>query len=122
MFDVKKQLFPQTDNRYLPDQISLLEGFILLSVLDDEIFALQKKGTPLQVLKRIRSMVRLRNNSIFAHGLGPVPKADYQRFRQFVEDMFRCFCRTESIDFDAYLQDITWINPTRSKYYSKLEV
>ena len=122
VFDVKKQLFPQTDNRYLPDQISLLEGFILLSVLDDEIFALQKKGTPLQVLKRIRSMVRLRNNSIFAHGLGPVPKADYQRFRQFVEDMFRCFCRTESIDFDAYLQDITWINPTRSKYYSKLEV
>lgn len=74
VFEVKKQLFPRTDSRFLPEQVSLLEGYILLSVLEDEIFAVQK-GSAIQLLKRIRSMVYLRNNSIFAHGLGPVPAA-----------------------------------------------
>ena len=121
IFEVKKQLFPRTDSRYLPEQISLLEGFILLSVLEDGILTAQR-GSVLQRLRRIRSMVYLRNNSIFAHGLGPVPREDYQKFRAFVEELFRHFCQLEGVDFEAGLMDVTWINPTQTKYYSRLEV
>lgn len=33
VFQMKKQLFKKADSRFLPEQVSLLEGFILLSVL-----------------------------------------------------------------------------------------
>lgn len=121
VFEIKKQLFPKTDSRYLPEQISLLEGFIILTALEDAICK-KGNGTQIEKLKRIRSMVFLRNNSIFAHGLGPVPRTDYLKFRTFVENLFRNFCQIEAIDFEEYLQQITWINPAKSRFYSRLEV
>ena len=51
------------------------------------------------MLKRIRSMVSLRNNSIFAHGLGPVGNHDFYKFRDFVKEIFEVFCKIEGIDF-----------------------
>ena len=77
---------------------------------------------PVILLKRIRSMVYLRNNSIFAHGLGPVAQEDYRKFRRFVEDMFRTFCAVEEVSFDDCIAEIMWIDPTKTAYYSKLEV
>ena len=121
VFEIKKQLFPKTDSRYLPEQISLLEGFIILTALEDAI-CLNGHGTEIEKLKRIRSMVFLRNNSIFAHGLGPVPRTDYLKFKTFVEELFRSFCQIEGIDFEEYLNRITWINPVKSRFYSRLEV
>lgn len=121
VYEIKKQLFPKTDNRYLSEQVSLVEGFIILTALEDEICQ-DGKITGLMKLKRIRSMVFLRNNSIFAHGLGPVLKEDYLRFRLFIEEIFQEFCQIEGINFKEYLSDITWVNPTKSRYYSKLEV
>lgn len=114
---IKKQVFKKDANVYLPEQISLLEGFMLLLVLGDEI-SQQKNGKELDKLKRIRSMVYLRNNSIFAHGLGPVAKGDFLKFKEFVQSMFRDFCRIEQIDFDKYTRDITWLNPMDSVYYA----
>ena len=148
VFEIRKKLFPRTENKFLPDQISLLDGFTLLAALKDPIFgyraadpasgkdsadaaagnenqqAAHRKGTtdPVLLLKRIRSMVYLRNNSIFAHGLGPVAREDYLKFRRFVEDMFRTFCAVEDVSFDDCLAEVTWIDPTKTAYYSKLEV
>ena len=33
-------------------------------------------------------MVSLRNNSVFAHGLGPVGNHDFYKFRDFVKEIF----------------------------------
>lgn len=118
--EIKKILFNRSVNPYLPDQVSLLEGFILLLALNDEISE-TKNGKPVDKLKRIRSMVYLRNNSIFAHGLGPVAVTDYYRFRDFVIELFREFCETERIDFDRYAADIVWLNPLHSQNYAKME-
>lgn len=114
---IKKQLFKRETNSYLPEQISLLEGFMLLLALEDEI-SMQENGKEMEKLKRIRSMVYLRNNSIFAHGLGPVAKKDFLKFKEFVQYMFREFCRIEQIDFERYSRDITWLNPIDSVYYT----
>ncbi len=121
VFQIKKQIFPKTDSKYLPDQISLLEGFIILAALHDEICD-SVRGTSVDKLKRIRAMVYLRNNSIFAHGLGPVPKQDYLKFKSFINEIFQEFCTIENINFSEHLKVITWLDPTKSKYYSKLEV
>lgn len=117
---IKKELFKRTITTYLPEQISLLDGFILLLVLNDEIYEVQNEN-PIDKLKQIRAMVYLRNNSIFAHGLGPVSLIDFQRFRRFVVNIFKDFCNIEKIDFDNYVKDITWLNPTHSANYVWME-
>lgn len=104
----------------MPEQISLLEGFILLAALDDEMLV-RGNSSVIDKLKRIRAMVYLRNNSIFAHGLGPVSQTDYLKFKSFVLELFREFCDIEQINFAQYNSKMTWITPFDSVYYSGLE-
>ena len=63
-------------------------------------------------------MVYLRNNSIFAHGLGPVSRTDFLKFKSFVIDRFRLFCRIEKIGFDSYCSHMEWADPIESRNYS----
>jgi hypothetical protein len=118
--EIKKQLFGKPGSGYLPEQISLLEGFIMLLALDDDICK-QNNGRNIDKLKRIRSMVYLRNNSIFAHGLGPVGDEDFQKFKKFVTELFMEYCELEDISFESYIDNITWVNPFQSIYYSGME-
>ena len=66
-------------------------------------------------------MVYLRNNSIFAHGLGPVSEDDFMKFRAFVIDIFKEFCAIEGINFESYSRDIEWLNPIHSQNYVRME-
>lgn len=117
---VKSRMFRRPVKVFLSEQISLFDGFALLFILQDEICT---KGqlVGLDKLKRIRSMVFLRNNSIFAHGLGPVLQKEYICFRQFVEQLFKEFCQIEKIPFDIVKKQVEWRNPVDSQYYSGLE-
>ena len=118
IFDIKHQLFRRQGTDYLSDQISLLEGFILLYALGDPI--VHKSGEQgIGMLKQIRSKVYLRNNSIFAHGLGPVSYSDFKKFKEFVLEMFQTFCQIENIDYDAYSKSMEWRNPMDSRFYAK---
>ena len=118
---IRRELFPgRKVSSYLPEQISLLDGFILLLALNDQITEV-RSGRPIDKLKRIRSMVFLRNNSIFAHGLGPVSEMDFMKFRSFVLDIFKEFCGIENIDFDTYSREIEWLNPIHSENYVRME-
>ena len=88
----------------------------MLTALGDPIVCSEDKGE-INKLKRIRAMVYLRNNSIFAHGLGPVSYNDYLKFKNFVLEIFRSFCGIERVNFQTYAGNIEWINPLRSKNY-----
>lgn len=109
VFELKKAVFGKCNSNYLQEQVSLLEGFIILSALTDDI--MRESAEHVNRLKRIRAMVGLRNNSIFAHGLAPVKKTDYIKFKCFVEEMFKELCHIERVNFDKYYADIKWINP-----------
>ncbi len=109
---IKKDLFKKDMNTFLPDQVSLLEGFIILMALRDPMIK------DINLLKKMRSMVYLRNNSIFAHGLGPVPKHDYIKFRDFVIECFKRFCVIEKLNFNEKEKQMEYINPMDSKYYT----
>lgn len=114
---IKKCLFKTIDVR-LPVQIALLDGYILLAALKDPITTSPDENR-INTLKRIRHMVYLRNNSIFAHGLGPVSKQDFKKFRDFVEELFISFCKIEKINFNNCLTSVRWIDPHDSKNFLK---
>lgn len=67
--------------------------------MGDSLVGSGKLANAITLSKRIRSMVYLRNNSIFSHDLGPVSHKDFLRFRTFVFDMFRSFYAIERMDF-----------------------
>lgn len=119
VMQIKKQLFGKVYNDFLPERISLLEGFILLLALNDEICQMEN-GHHIDKLKRIRAMVYLRNNSIYAHGLGAVSKVDYQKFRNFVTDMLKEFCVIEGIEFERYKEEIRFLTPEDSINFGAL--
>lgn len=114
--DINHQLFGESGNGYLPERISLLEGFMILFAFNDPIVQ-DKSQNGINYLKRMRSMVYLRNNSIFAHGLGPVSQNDFKKFKGFVEESFRLFCKIEKIDFDTYQTNMELVNPMESRNY-----
>lgn len=118
--DIRKALHGRSGSSYLPDQVSLLEGFVLLQALGDPISRMEN-GRNIDKLKRIKAMVYLRNNSIFAHGLGPVGEMDYRKFKKFVEEMFQELCCIEKVDFAGGKKVMQWINPMDSQYYSGTE-
>lgn len=118
--EIKTELFGKPGGEYLPDQVSLLEGFIMLMALGDPIVHVDGIRE-INKLKRIRAMVYLRNNSIFAHGLGPVGYEDYRKFKDFVLEIFQSFCGIERVNFQTYVNSIQWINPLTSKNYGKYE-
>ena len=116
---LREQMFGRQHNQYLPDQISLLDGYMLLLALGDDISKVPS-GKNIVFLKQLRSMVYLRNNSIFAHGLGPVGKSDYTRFRDFVIEVLSKYCLLESINMRQYIEDLRWISSMHSVYYTAI--
>ena len=117
VYEFKVRLFGRQSSAYLPEQISLLEGFVQLCVLKDELM-IQESVRPLDQVKRIRYMVSLRNHSIFAHGLVPVEVEEYTKFKNFVTSLFRHFCKIEQVDFEQQYAKLEWLNPEKSVYYS----
>lgn len=117
VFNIKQELFGKNTCSYLPEQISLLEGFILLYAFRDPIMTAEGQGG-INQLKRIRAIVYLRNNSIFAHGLGSVGLEDYFKFKSFVLEIFQQFCRIERVGYTEYQKNMEWINPMKTEYYT----
>ena len=60
VYKIKSNMFRNDVGKYLPDQVSLLEGFMILSALHDPITSFHS-GNQLEKLKRIRSMVFFEN-------------------------------------------------------------
>lgn len=113
---IKIKVFGKCNGSYLFEQISLLDGFIHLAALRDEIM-MMGNGDSIAKLKRLRSMVYLRNNSIFAHGFSPVSKEDYNKFKGFVLALFQQLCELEKVDYAVYSRKMEWINPLETGNY-----
>lgn len=110
----RKSLFGNKIKRYLPNQISLLEGYIQLTALGDKLIGKEK---PERFLKDIYERVKVRNENIFAHGFTSLTKKDYRVFKNFVEGVFDRFCEIEEINKTEYNERVRFISPDESKYY-----
>lgn len=114
VYNIKRALFGNRTSNYLPNPVSLLDGYIILAALCDPVVYSPNRD-PVNILKQMRSMVFQRNNSIFAHGLGPVSKRDYEKFRDFVITVFNQFCKIEHIDFEQEKKIFWWLQPDGNK-------
>jgi len=114
VLEIRRALFGRRANDYLQDQVSLLDGFVLLLAVGDEIMRGDNDAAGINLLKRIRAMVYLRNNSIFAHGLGPVGYDEYRKFSAFVTELFKKFCSIKKVDFQKMCSTVEWVNPLSS--------
>ena len=118
VYELRKALFKDVD-RFLPAQIALLDGYTILAALKDPLIEKQNMDS-VDVLKQLRSMVHLRNNSIFAHGLGPVGEASNLRFSEFVTGVFKLFCKIEDVSFKEIAEYMEWIMPQKSENYMRV--
>lgn len=116
--EAKSELFRKPGRPFLPDKISLFDGFIILYCLEDGLLSDTKEISGMQLLKKIRSKVLLRNNSIFAHGLTAVSYEDYEVFKGLSIDIFKKFCALEKVNFSEYEDKTRPICPFDSDYYS----
>lgn len=117
VYKVKQKVFSKNVTSYMPEQISLLDGFIHLVALRDPILVTETEDGILR-LKQLRAVVYLRNNSIFAHGFSPVAKCDYHKFKTYVLNLFKTLCNIEGINYEKYCNSMEWINPVVSKNYN----
>ncbi|MBO8159678.1 TIGR02710 family CRISPR-associated CARF protein [Thermosyntropha sp.] len=68
----------------LPLQISLMQGYILLKVLNDPL-------TSNLDLRALSGQSEIRNNTIFAHGFSFIRKESYQKFKSMVQECLARF-------------------------------
>lgn len=96
------------EEQVLPDQISLLQGYIILVALDDPL------GKAVD-LKQIRGRGAMRNNNIFAHGFKLVDVNNYANFKALVVRALRCFVETATnLDFDQLEKEFRFVEPGKS--------
>ena len=72
----------------LPTQISVLNGHVLLFVLDNKLW----KGRPVEELRALMEASRLRDNSIIAHGLERLSKKTFENIRKLAESLLKTAC------------------------------
>lgn len=116
VFTIKKQIL-QRCSPELPTAISLLDGYMILAALKDPLLTSMKMSS-VNMLRRIRAMDFLRDNSIFAHGLGPVAAKDYEKFRDFAVEFFKEYCKIEKISFEKISESFVWINLMEAAKYT----
>lgn len=73
----------------LPRKVALMDGYIILGVLNDEV----AKVLP---LTDILSVVQRRNNSIYTHGISPLQKGDYESIRRVGRILLNAFLKAEN--------------------------
>jgi len=68
----------------LPDNISLIQGYMLLHVLEDPLVQGQN-------LRGINGNIEARNKGIFAHGFKPLSQKGYNDFKELAENLVMAF-------------------------------
>ena len=88
----------------LPSKIALVDGFLILGALEDEVVEDLDWGV-------FRNVVDTRNQSIFAHGMKKIEKKSYDAFKSIVEERFKKAQEIADINADAFNEQHKFIAP-----------
>lgn len=77
-----EEVFQRTDRAALPASIGLVDGYLLLHALEDEIVEGLDWG-------KFQNQVGTRNQSIYAHGMRMISGKEFKAFKSTVEERFR---------------------------------
>ena len=98
---------PDSAPAALPDKIALVEGFLILDALDDDIVTKDKKLQWGPLLGKLE----IRNQSIFAHGMKKIGEEEFENFKSIVDDLFKKAKKLAAIDTDTYDEQHKFIAP-----------
>ena len=88
----------------LPSPIALIDGFLVLDTLDDDIVHGLRWGA-------LRGQVDMRNKNIFAHGISKISPDNYEKFKTTVEKRFEKAQEIAGIDADSFNEQHQFIAP-----------
>jgi CRISPR-associated protein (TIGR02710 family) len=99
--DLVKTKYPEITKQFygiektVPQQISLMDGHIILFALEDELW----KGEPLSKLRALLETMKVRDHSIVAHGAKPVDQSMFDKFKVFGEEFAEKICALANMNF-----------------------
>jgi hypothetical protein len=88
-----------------PKEIGLKDGYILLLILEDSLL---KHKTP-EDLKKMFSILRVRDMSIMAHGLELVGEKAFKNFSEIAKEHIQKICEQQNLNFSDLIQQHTFI-------------
>lgn len=87
--------------KILPQEISLMDGHIILFAINDDIW----KDKKMKELKEFRAAIKLRDYSFIAHGIQFVSKDVYEKLKGFTQDLLKTLCKIYGKDFDSLIKN-----------------
>jgi len=93
----------------LPSEISLLLGYIILSIIGDRLIEADNEKRLIGKIKEIKGKIISRNNGIFAHGFQFQEKEDYEKFKSTVMEYLMRYCQIQSINMDEISNETEFI-------------
>ena len=98
------EVFQRTDRSALPAPIGLVDGYLLLHALKDEIVQNLDWG-------KFQNQVGTRNQSIYAHGMRMISSKEFKVFKLTVKERFEKAQEIENIDAGAFNKQHKFIAP-----------
>ena len=77
----RKDIYGDTSVSTLPNPIALVDGFLILDALDDEI--VENLTWP-----ALKGQIEIRNQSVYAHGMSKINERSFAAFKKTVEELF----------------------------------
>ncbi|MBI2584169.1 MAG: TIGR02710 family CRISPR-associated protein [Candidatus Aenigmarchaeota archaeon] len=87
--------------RIVPAEIGIKDGHIILSLLQDELW----KGKSFDDLKRFLGSVRIRDNSIIAHGIELIGSKAFVQFEGIARDFLQKICSMTGNSYETLLKN-----------------
>lgn len=99
-----EKVFERSDRSTLPDTIGLVDGYLLLHALKDDIVENIDWG-------KFQNQVGTRNQSIYAHGMRVISQNEFKAFKETVEERFKKAQELADIDADSFNEQHKFIAP-----------
>jgi hypothetical protein len=93
------------EEKSLPNEIGIKDGHILLFLLEDEIWKSQSIGD----LKKFLEPIRLRDNSIIAHGIELIGHKAFENIEKTCKSFIRKLCDLYGKDFETTMKQHKFI-------------
>lgn len=100
----RKKVYKSVSVSVLPHPIALVDGFIILDALGDDIV----DGLN---WKAFRGQVDMRNRSVYAHGMNKINQRSFEAFKETVEGRFKKAQEIVNIDADDFNKQHKFIAP-----------
>ena len=103
-YNEKRKIIKRGKVLSLPDPIALIDGFLVLAALKDEIIADKQ-------LPRILGQTEIRNQCVYAHGMKTVSPDKLEPFRKTVKEKFEQAQNLANIDANTISEQHEFIVP-----------